>query len=68
MVLPELLFILEDHNLLFGNKAHSNLILGELSHLPSFPTKAYSCIFFNLSLVMKGKDIILFSVIQDFAS
>lgn len=58
MVLPELLFIFEDHNLLFGDKTDSEGIFRKLSHLPSFPAKAYGSIFLNFSLVMKGKDII----------
>jgi len=58
MVLPELLFVFKDHNLLFGDKTDSDCILGELSHLPSSSTKAYGSVFFNLSMVMKAKDII----------
>ena len=58
MVLPELLFIFEDHNLLFWDKTDSDRMLGKFSPLPSFPAKAYGSIFLNLSLVMKGKDII----------
>jgi len=58
MVLPELVFIFEDHNLLFGDKTDSDRIFKKLSHLPSFPAKAYGSVLFNLSLVVKGKDII----------
>ena len=58
MVLPELLFVFEDHNLLFGDKTDSDSIFRKLSHLPSFPTKAYGCILFNLPLVMEREHII----------
>ena len=58
MVLPELLFIFEDHNLPFGDKTDSDRIFRKLPHLPSFPAKAYGSIFFNLFLVMDREHII----------